>query len=342
VIIDCHAHISPPPELRIYRDWLTRTKGSEGKNPPLIPDESIITAMNTPSTGPISHMDGINQAGISIQMLSPRPNQMMHSKRPSEIVRWYTEVSNDLVYRYTQLWPTRFIGIASLPQTAEDPLDHAVHELRRSVTELGFKGCILNPDPYENTGKQPPPLWDPYWYPLYDELCALDVPCHVHGTGPAASREFYNHYYIHEESVAVLAFICSDILDIFPQLKVIASHGGGSIPFQIGRYIAADRTRKQRDFSTRLKRIYFDTVLHNPAAMEYLIRTVGSENCLFGTEWPGLGSVVNPDTNRMMDNLAPDVLALEWLSDADKNAILFKNAIDVFGLDISRGDEHGS
>jgi len=256
----------------------------------------------------------------------------MHSQKPAEIVRWYTEVSNDLVYRYTQLWPNRFIGIASLPQTDCDPLDDVILELRRCVTELGFRGCILNPDPCENSGIQPPPLWDPYWHPLYKELCVLDVPCHIHGTGPAATREFYNHYYIHEESVAVLAFVCSDILDMFPRLKVIASHGGGSIPFQIGRYIANDRSRNKREFRARLKRIYFDTVLHDPAAMEYLIKTVGANHCLFGTEWPGLGSVVDTDTGRLMDNLAPDILALDWLSDTDKNAILYKNAVDVFGL----------
>jgi OH-DDVA meta-cleavage compound hydrolase len=332
MIIDCHAHITPPPELKTYRDWLMLTGGREGKGDPNFSDASIRMAMNKKSIGPVSHLDGIENAGISIQLLSPRPKLMMHSQKPPEIVKWYTEVSNDLVYRYTQLWPDIFIGVASLPQMAGIPLDDAVVELRRCVNELGFRGCILNPDPYENSGPKPPPLWDQYWYPIYNELCELDIPCHIHGTGAPSSREYYNHYYIHEESVAVLAFICSDILDNFPKLKVVASHGGGSIPFQIGRYIASERTSKQREFRERLKRIYFDTVLHDPTSVEFLIKVVGANNCLFGTEWPGLGSIIDPGSGRVMDNLAPNIQQLSWLTVDEIEAILWKNAVKVFGI----------
>ncbi|MGK0297175.1 MAG: OH-DDVA meta-cleavage compound hydrolase [Gammaproteobacteria bacterium] len=333
MIIDCHAHISSPPELKAYHEWLIITGGREGKCDPEISDTAIRMAMNNNSSGRISHLDGIKNAGISTQLLSPRPNQMMHNQKPSEIVKWYTQVSNDLVYRYTQLWPEKFLGIASLPQMSGEPVDEAVSELRRCVNELGFRGCILNPDPYENSGPEPPPLWDEYWYPIYNTLCELDLPCHIHGTGSPSSREYYNHYYIHEESIAVLAFLCSDIFENFPTLKVVASHGGGSIPFQIGRYIASERSHKQRDFRERLNLMFFDTVLHDPASVELLIKVVGAKNCLFGTEWPGLGSVIDPDSGRVMDNLAPDIQKFSWLSDDEIEAILWKNTTDVYKLD---------
>ena len=62
--------------------------------------------------------------------------------------------------------------------------------------------------------------------------------------GSKSDREFYNHYYVDEVSIAVLAFVGSHILDDFPGLKVVASHGGGSVPYQIGRSIAgAGKTR---------------------------------------------------------------------------------------------------
>lgn len=333
MIIDCHAHLSAPQELHDYRSWLIKTRGREGRGDPLISDDAILKAMHLASSAPFSHLGGIERAGISIQLLSPRPNQMMHSQQPGEIVKWYAQASNDLVYRYTRIWPGMFIGIASLPQMAGEDLEEPVLELRRCVNQLGFRGCILNPDPYENTGEQSRPLWDPYWFPLYEALCDLDVPCHIHATGKPSPREIYNHYYIHEESVAALAFVSSDILDLFPRLKVVVSHGGGSIPFQIGRYIAGERTSKNRDFYQRMRRIYFDTVLHNPAAVEYLIKTAGVKNCLFGTEWPGLGSVIEPRTGHVMDNLAPAIRAIPWLKQADIEDILWRNAVEVFGLD---------
>ena len=332
MIIDCHTHISAPPQLKSYQNWLIDSAGRKGKGEFAISDEDIVTAMNKVTTGPYSHLEGMDEAGITHALLSARPNQMMHSKKPNEIVQWYTEVSNDLVYRYTQLWPDKFTGVASLPQMAGEPLDAALEELQRCVSDLGYRSCILNPDPFENSAAEAPPLWDRYWHPLYELLCELDIPCQIHGTGKPSSREYFNHYYIHEESVAVLAFACSDILDNFPHLKVVASHGGGSIPYQIGRYLAGERAVEKRDFIKRLKRIYFDTVLHTPAAVEFLIKTVGVENVLYGSEWPGLGSVIDPETGRCMDNLVPDIMAMDWLSDNDKDCILWKNSVELFKL----------
>ena len=89
---------------------------------------------------------------------------------------------------------------------------------------------------------------------------------------------------------------------------------------------------EKREFINRLKRIYFDTVLHTPAAVEYLIRTVGAENVLYGSEWPGLGSVVDPASGRTMDNLVPDIMEMDWLSAGDKERILWKNSVEVFKL----------
>lgn len=336
MIVDCHAHLSPPPQFDDYRRWLMATGGAEGRGSVAISDDDIRRAMTTPGDAPYSHLDGMDRAGIGVQLLSPRPMHMMHSRKPVDVVRFFTEASNQLVHRHTRLWPDRFIGIAALPQLAGEPVDAAVAELERCVTKLGFRGCILNPDPYENTGPESPALWDRYWYPLWEKLCELGVPCHVHGTGKAAERESQNHYYIHEESVAALAFISSPVLDDFPDLKVVVSHGGGSIPFQIGRYEAGERKRGGRGFTDRLRRIYFDTVLHNSDAVEFLIRIVGPDNCLFGTEYPGLGSVIDPATGRCMDDLAGAIDAIEWLSPTEKAKILCGNAQKIFGLNFRK------
>lgn len=55
-------------------------------------------------------------------------------------------------------------------------------ELRRCVTEYGFVGAMINPDPYEGT-RQPPALGDRFWYPVWEALCELDVPGQIHSAG---------------------------------------------------------------------------------------------------------------------------------------------------------------
>ena len=281
---------------------------------------------------PYSHLAGIEKAGIDVQLLSPRPNQMMHSHKSGKVVRYFTQICNNLIYRHTQLWPEKFVGIAGLPQIAGEPLDAAVQELERCVTELGFKGCMFNPDPFENSGSSAPPLWDHYWYPLFERLCELNVPCHIHGMGPKSDREFYNHYYVDEVSIAVLAFAGSHVLDDFPGLKVIASHGGGSVPYQIGRYIAGARKNERRELGPKFGRIYYDTVLHDASAVEFLINVMGADNVLFGTEWPGLGSVFDPVTGRLMDDIGPAIRTIEWLPNTDKQKIFNDNATKLFNL----------
>ena len=79
----------------------------------------------------------------------------------------------------TTLFPGNFAGVAQLPQMPGGPLDERVAELERCVTELGFVGCNLNPDPSGGYWTSPP-LTDEYWFPLYEKMTELDVPAMIH------------------------------------------------------------------------------------------------------------------------------------------------------------------
>lgn len=334
MIIDCHAHVSAPAKLWAYKATLIAARGTHGRGKVEVTDDEIRHAVETEKFGPHSHMDYIDRLGTDLQLVSPRPFQLMHSESPPRIVRWFAEECNNMIHRETTLYPDRFVGVGGLPQAAGEPLDAAVAELERCVGELGFKGCLLNPDPYENGGVHPPPLGDRYWYPLYEKLCELDVPGHIHGTGSRAEREPYTLHFINEETTAVFGLVNSAVLDDFPDLKIVVSHGGGAIPYQLGRFEAGSLRRKAGErFSQRMRKLYYDTVLYTPEAVELLIRVVGPDHCLFGAECPGIGSAVHPDTGRPMDDVAPSIRAIDWLSDADKKKILEDNARRVFRLD---------
>ncbi len=342
MIIDCHGHVSAPAELWAYKATLLAARGSHGRGRVVVSDDQIREAVEKKPFGPLSHMDYLDKLGTDLQAISPRPFQMMHSEKPARIVQWLHEEVNNVIHRETQLYPDRFFGIAGLPQPAGEPLDMAIRELERCVNELGFKGCLLNPDPYENSGTQPPAMGDRYWYPLYEKLCELDVPAHVHGTGSRAERAPYTLHFINEETTAVFGLVNSTVFEDFPDLKIIVSHGGGAIPYQLGRFEAASIMHARRGgtfdeaklFSSRLKKLYFDTVLYTKEANELLIKAVGVDRCLFGAECPGTGSVIHPHHGNHMDDVAPLVKSIEWLSDAEKDQVLAGNAIKLFKLDV--------
>ncbi|MDP6174681.1 MAG: amidohydrolase family protein, partial [Rhodospirillales bacterium] len=179
-------------------------------------------------------------------------------------------------------------------------------------------------------------MGDKYWYPLYEKLCELDVPGHIHGTGSKAEREPYSLRFINEETTAVFGLVNSNVFEDFPDLKMIVSHGGGAIPYQLGRFEAGTiRVSKERGlFSERLRKLYFDTVLYTPEAVELLVKVAGPDQCLFGAECPGVGSQIHPHTGNPLDDVAPHVRAIEGISDEDKDNILGNNAIKVFKLDV--------
>ncbi|MBT7955179.1 MAG: amidohydrolase [Rhodospirillaceae bacterium] len=335
MIIDCHAHVSAPVELWAYKASILSHRGAHGRGKVNVTDEQIRHAVEEHKEAfPHPHLHYIDKVGTKMQLISPRPFQLMHSEE-AKLVQWFQEEVNNIIYRETQLYPDRFIGIAGIPTAAGEPLDMAIAELERCVNELGFKGTLLNPDPYENTGTHPPAMGDKYWYPLYEKLCELDVPAHIHGTGSRSPREPYSLRFINEETTAVFGLINSDVFKDFPDLKIVVSHGGGAMPYQLGRFQAGSMRRPEGDrFIDGMHKLYFDTVLYTKDAIELLLKVVGPENALFGAECPGVGSKVDPATGREMDDIAPYFHEIEFLSDADREMIFSGNAKRVFNLDV--------
>ncbi|CAM2169761.1 OH-DDVA meta-cleavage compound hydrolase [Paraburkholderia sacchari] len=330
MIIDCHGHVSAPAQLWVYKANLVSHLGAHGRKMPDVSDGEIIRAMNKKEMGPCGHVEALERVGTDMQALSPRPFQMMHSAKPGRIVHWFTEETNNIVARTAELFPGKFIPVAGLPQVAGAPVEETLPELERCV-KMGFRGVLLNPDPYENTGTEAPALRDRYWYPLYEKLCELDIPMHIHATGSHSERSPYTLHFVNEETIAVYGLVHSDVFKDFPQLKVICSHGGGSIPYQIGRFQSA-AGRAGKSFLEGMRNIYYDTVLYSEESLRLLIKTVGADRCLFGSECPGVGSTVDPSTGRARDDLRPIIASFDWLGEHEKQLIFEDNARKLFGL----------
>jgi predicted TIM-barrel fold metal-dependent hydrolase len=318
MIVDAHGHTMAPPELYAFQAMLAASRGHHGHQPLRVSDDRLETEL-------IPHIGLLRHAGIDVQFISPRPFTMMHSQEPPKIVRWYVEAVNDLIARQVALHPDVFRGVAGLPQSPSLPIESCLDELERCVDELGFVGCLLNPDPTEGKG-MPPTLGGPYWYPLYAKLVELDVPALIHSAGCQNPRESYSSHFITEESIAVLSLTESAVFDEFPTLKLVVSHGGGSVPYQVGRWRAHYWRTHGVSFDEALRRLHFDTVLYNRESLELLFRVVGTDRCLFGTEKPGSGSAEDPQTGRWFDDLRPVIEGIEWLSAEDRQLLFEDNA----------------
>lgn len=322
LIIDSHAHVVVPPESFKFMAELVASRANPNARPQLS-DEAVRKAGQT-------IIDLMDQVGTDIQFLSPRPYMQMHSVKPAKVPLLWTQHMNDLIHRTVQMFPTRFRAIAGLPQFRDESPVNCIPELEFRVKEQGFIGCLLNPDPTEGDCAPPPGLGDEFWYPLYEKLCELDVPALIHSAGSCQPRESYTLKFINEESIAIMSLMESKVFERFPDLKLIVPHGGGAIPYHMGRFRAWSVRRGTEYFDDKLKRLHFDTTVYDPESLELLFRTVGADRVLFATERPGTGSARNPRTGRDFDDLKPEIDALACLSDEDRRNVYECNCTRLY------------
>ena len=181
MIIDVHGHVSAPDALYAYKANVLSHRGAHGRGRVTATDDQLREAVEQPGGAfGISHLEHLDTAGIDVQLISPRPYTMMHSEDPARIVQWFIEETNNVIHRVCGLYPDRFRGMAGLPQSPSTGPAAWAGELRRCVTELGFVGALINPDPMEGQGPPLPGLGDRFWYPLYEAFCELDVPALIH------------------------------------------------------------------------------------------------------------------------------------------------------------------
>ena len=326
MIIDIHGHIVMPDEL--YRFFVEVVSSRAN---PMLRENYLGPADEFVRKAAQSLIDLMDRNGTDLQLISPRPYMMAHSVKPAKVGLEWCRAVNNVIHRQVQMFPERLRGVAGLPQFRDTSPANCLAELERTVKELGFVGCLLNPDPTEGDAAPPPGLGDRFWYPLYEKLVELEVPALIHSAGSCCPRESYTLKFINEESIALVSLLESSVLEDFPTLKIVVGHGGGAIPYQMGRFRAWNYRRKEaRTFDQKLRQLYFDTCNYSKEALELLLRVVGVDNCLFGTEAPGTGSVVNPETGRQFDDLKPVIESIEWLTPQDRHKIFEGNARKVY------------
>jgi 4-oxalmesaconate hydratase len=335
MIIDVHSHLWAPPELNAMGLNLLGSDGHYSGMEPTIKDDRFLDHLQV-------LFNALDMVGTEMQIVSPRPFTMLHS-RGARLVDVWTRWTNNAIAQQVRLAPGRFRGMAGLPQVPNEPIERVFPEMERCIKELGFNSILINPDPGEGTCHVPP-MGDPYWYPLYEKMIEHDVPALIHAASCCNGRETYANHFITEHSIALLSMIKAGVMQRFPALKIIVGHGGGSVPYQMGRWraergafpdlgkdsIKGKLNESAGTFDDALRAFHFDTVLHSPESVELLIKVAGCDRVCFGTERLGSGSQINPVTGRSYDDMKPDIEAMTILSDADRHKIFEGNARRLF------------
>ena len=296
MFIDCHGHYTTAPAA--HSEWRVAQLAAHAAGEPTPPYPEISDAEITASIE-ANQLRLIRERGTDMTIFSPRASTMGHHEGDEQTSVEWSRACNDLIARVVGLFPETFVGVCQLPQSPGCDLTASIAELRRCVTELGFIGCNLNPDPSGGHWTSPP-LTDHHWYPLYKAMCELDVPAMIH-VSASCNPVFHatGAHYLNADTTAFMQLLQGDLFADFPTLRLIIPHGGGAVPYHWGRYRGlADMLGKPALTDYVMPNVFFDTCVYHQPGINLLFEVIEHGNLLFGSRWSArcAGSTRRPAT----------------------------------------------
>jgi predicted TIM-barrel fold metal-dependent hydrolase len=324
-VYDIHGHVTAPDAAR---GFVTLLLGSNTAMPSPLQrsaeqragSELSDEAFQKAATRHAKYMDDRN---IDVQVIGPRPFIVLGWMQPHLLPAW-CRFFNDCIKKQCDYYPDRFIGAATLPQiSGADDLSNCIPEMDRCTKELGFKAIYLSPDPAGS--RTTPGMHEPYWFPIYEKCEREQIPIIVHGTN-ATDRRYsvvphnYQLGFATEQYLATQFLGHGDVFQRYPGLKILICHCGGAL----NRFIKTDPHLPQKDLS---KNLFYDTCVYDLDVLEAGIKQRGVSQIIFGTEAPGSGQAVRPETGKTSDDLIPHIDSFGFLSDKEKMDIMHNNGL---------------
>ena len=328
LIIDCHGHYTTAPAPHdAWRKAQTDAFAVGGDIDPAYPDISDDEIAETIEQ---NQLRLLKARGADMTIFSPRASTMAHHIGDEAVSQAWTRRCNDLIKRVVENFPESFAGVCQLPQSPGVPVANSIAELERCVTELGFVGCNLNPDPSGGHWTAQP-LTDRSWYPFFEKMVELDVPAMVHVSG-SCNPNFHatGAHYINADTTAFMQFLEGDLFKDFPTLRFIIPHGGGAVPYHWGRYRGlADMLKRPPLREHVMKNVFFDTCVYHQPGIDLLFKVIDVDNILFGSEMVGAVRGIDPETGQYFDDTKRYIDALA-IPAADKAKVFEGNARRVY------------
>jgi aminocarboxymuconate-semialdehyde decarboxylase len=244
---------------------------------------------------------------------------------PPEFGVQLAEIHNDAASAAHMRHPQRFVGLATLPMQAPEL---AVRELERAAKLPGMRGLYLAT---HINGKN---LDEKSFFPVYAKCEELGWPILLHPMDPLAADRLSRYYLINflgnpfETAVAATSLMFGGVLDAFPKLEVMLPHAGGTFPALIGRLDHGTRVRPEvkhmkQPPSSYLRRFRYDTIGHNEQIIMNLVRMVGADRIVLGSDYCFDMGYTDP---------VGTVERLSGLEEQDRDLVLGGNAARMLGL----------
>ncbi len=289
--VDLHAHVITPecqaqvaglmePEMDPFSYF-----GGEETNAYQVGHVRDIMDKATDVDVRLADMDAM---GIDMQAISVAPAGYFYWTDP-ELGRELARIQNENLAKIVADHPDRFVALATVPL---QDVRAAVEELERTVRDHNFRGVEIN------TNMMGLDLDDARFRPFFAKAEELDVLVMLHPNGFTGGERFRKYYLTNvignplDTTVALSKLIHGGVLEQHPDLKLVAVHGGGYLPFYSSRMDHSYDLRPEgrhhisRPPSSYLKQVYFDCLVFDAPHLEFLVQQMGADHVVVGTDYP--------------------------------------------------------
>jgi aminocarboxymuconate-semialdehyde decarboxylase len=291
--IDTHTHILPEnlPDLKARYGYggFVEIQHHRPDHARMIIDGRMFREIDRNCWDPQVRLEECARVGVDVQVLSTVPVMFSYWAEPEhgyDLAR----LLNDHLAEVVSAHPRKFVGLGTLPMQSPDL---AIQELERCRRNLGFPGVEIG------TNVRGKNLDSPELFAVFEAARDLDAALFVH-PWETLGRDRTGKYCLTwlvgmpaETALSITSLIFGGVLERLPGLRIAFAHGGGAFPGTIGRIAhgfdarpdlcAVDNPHNPREY---LKRIFVDSLVHDPLALEYLVKVLGPDRIVLGTDYP--------------------------------------------------------
>lgn len=332
--IDLHTHILPESwpdlETRYGYGGFVRLERSGPRTGRLMRDGHCFREIADNCWDPRRRIEDCDRHGVDVQVLSTVPVMFAHHAKPQH-AHDLSRLLNDHIAEVVREHPTRFVGLGSLP--LQDPA-LAIRELERCSGELGLAGVQIG----THVGQWN--LDQAELFPVFARAAELGAAIFVHPwdmLAPERMRRYWLGWLVGmpaETALAISSLLFGGVLERLPRLRIAFAHGGGSFPGTLGRIahgfdVRPDLCAVDCEISPReqVRRLYLDTLVHDPEALRQLVRTFGARRLALGSDYPFPLGEASPGA--LIESIAE-------LTPEERARMLAGTALEFLGLDRAR------